>query len=72
MLRKESENIRPKCQKFLEKLCRSKLSKGSRIEYENLLSESEQLSIQNNTTILLQVNKLANQKNIKLNKFFSH
>ena len=58
--------------KLLEKLCKTKLSKGSKTEYLNLLNEAEKLSIEKNTNILHQLSILAQKNNLKLNKFFSH
>ena len=58
--------------KFLEKLIRSKLSQKSKDSYKDLLDKAELMAIKNNTNIIIQLNKVASDSGIKLNKYFSN
>ena len=48
------------------------LSKHSKEDYATLISEAYELSQKNNSSILLEFRSLAENKNIKLNKFLSN
>jgi len=58
--------------KFLEKLIRSQLSQKSKDSYKDLLDKAELMAIKNNTNIIIQLNKVASDSGIKLNKYFSN
>tara|TARA_B100000131_G_scaffold251293_2_gene244822 strand:- start:89 stop:1846 length:1758 start_codon:yes stop_codon:yes gene_type:complete len=58
--------------KFLTKLVKQNLSKNSKNEYESLLNEAVLLAEKNKIDLVLQLQRLARQKNILLNKFFSN
>ncbi len=57
---------------FLERLAKKRLSKQSKIEYKELLDQALQNSNVSNTALYDELESLCDQKNIKLNKFFSH
>ena len=57
---------------FLTKLARLKLSKSSKEEYKELIQEAEHNAVNNNTDIIVELNNVANQRNVKLNKFLSN
>ena len=57
---------------FLERLAKKRLSKQSKIEYKKLLDQALQNSNISNTALYDELESLCDQKNIKLNKFFSH
>ena len=58
--------------KFLLKLSKPNLSNKSQNEYEDLLNEAFLLSEKNDINLIIQLQKLANAKNISLNKYFSN
>ena len=58
--------------KFLEKLIRSKLSQKSKDSYKKLLDKAELMAIKNNTNIIIQLNRVASDAGVKLNKYFSN
>jgi len=58
--------------KFLDKLVRTKLSQKSKNSYKTILDEAELRAGNNNTDIIIQLNKIANDEGIKLNKYFSN
>ena len=58
--------------KFLLKLSKPNLSNKSQNEYEDLLNEAFLLSEKNDINLIIQLQKLANEKNISLNKYFSN
>ena len=58
--------------KFLEKLIRSKLSQKSQDSYKQILDRAESIAEKNNTDIIVELNKVANDEGIKLNKYFSN
>jgi len=58
--------------KFLEKLSKTKLSKNSKEDYATLINEAYELSQKNNTSILSEFKNIAQNQNIKLNKFLSN
>jgi len=58
--------------KFLDKLVRTKLSQKSKDSYKKILDEAELRAGNNNTDIIIQLNNIVNDKEIKLNKYFSN
>ena len=57
---------------FIKKLSKKKLSQQSSLDLEKLLLEAQINSINNNSTIIKELRRLSESKQIKLNKFYSN
>tara|TARA_Y100000590_G_C15734433_1_gene1018068 strand:- start:1681 stop:3429 length:1749 start_codon:yes stop_codon:yes gene_type:complete len=57
---------------FMQRLAKPRLSKKSHLEYKNILNSAKVNSQNNQTFIIDEIENLANDKNIKLNKFFAN
>ena len=57
---------------FIKKLAKKKLSQQSLSDLEKLLLEAQTNSIQNSSTIIKELGRLSESKQIKLNKFYSN
>ena len=57
---------------FMERLSKKRLSKQSKLEYNNLLQDASEQAATNKTFIYDELLILSDQKGIKLNKFFSN